>query len=138
MREKGTVTKLTGDMATVRVERLENTGCGCGNCVRKNEALIEARNKCDARLNDQVYLESNYDWAKYRSTVRTAVSFGALILGMAAGNGMFPRLGPAAVPCSVALGFILAATAFLAITKIFTRKPLSRPEVVELIHSEGV
>ncbi|MDR1178753.1 MAG: SoxR reducing system RseC family protein [Spirochaetaceae bacterium] len=133
MREKGIVTKLTGDTAIVMVERLENTGCGCGNCVRKNTTLIEARNNCNARLNDRVYLESDFDWAKYRGTVRTAVSFGMLILGMTAGNVLFPRLGPAAVPCSVALGFILAAAAFWGITKIFKRKPLGRPEVVALI-----
>lgn len=133
MREKGVVTKVSGDMAVVKVERLDNTGCGCGNCVRKDELLIEARNTCNARPNDQVYLDSNDDWVKYRSTVRTALSFGALILGMAAGNLVFPGLGQAAIPCSVALGFMLAAAAFLTVTKIFKRRPLSRPEVAELV-----
>ncbi|MDR1429221.1 MAG: SoxR reducing system RseC family protein [Spirochaetaceae bacterium] len=133
MREKGTVTEVKGDMAVVRVERLENTGCGCGNCVRKDEVLIEAHNRCKARLNDKVYLESNDDWVKYRSTIRTAASFGTLILGMAAGNIMFSRLGQALIPCSAALGLILAAAAFLVITKIFKSRPLSRPEAAELI-----
>jgi hypothetical protein len=133
MREKGIITELNGDTAIVRVERLENTGCGCGNCVRKKETLVKARNSCNAGLNDQVYLESNYDWVKYRSTIKTALSFTVLVLGMAAGNFIFPRLGLTSISYSVACGLILAAAAFLVITKIFSRRPLSQGEAVELI-----
>jgi hypothetical protein len=133
MREKGTITELNGDMAIVKVERFENTGCGCGNSVRKNETLVEARNRCKAGLNDQVYLDSNYDWIKFRSTIKTAVSFGVLILGMAVGNFIFPRLGLASVSYSIVFGLILAAAAFLVITKIFKRRPLSQAEAAELV-----
>jgi hypothetical protein len=121
-------------MAVVRVERLENIGCGCGNSVRAAEVLVEARNSRNARPNDQVYLESNYDRVNYRSTVRTAGSFGVFILGLAAGEFALPRLGLASIPCSIGFGLILALAAFLIITRVFNRNPLGEPEVVKLIH----
>jgi len=125
MLEKGIVTELKGDRATVKVQRQVNTGCGCGNMLTTEETLVEVKNLCQAGLNDWVALNSNHDIINYRNALQIGVAFLAFISGIAVGEHVFPFFGlTPKTPVSLGIGFALGIIAFLIFRKISRRKSL--------------
>ena len=133
MQETGIITELKGDMATVRVERMVIAGCGCGKMTRKEEALMEVKNLCNAGLNDRVVLNSPYDIMHYRNTIQISGAFLVFILGCAAGEGIFPQLVLShRILFSLGLGLVLGVAAFLVIRSIYRKKTLPVPVAYDL------
>ena len=125
MLETGIVTELNGNMATVKVNRKDPTGCGCGNSITTEEVLVEVKNLCKARLNDKVVLGSTHDELRYRSSIRAFGAVFAFLLGAGAGEILFPRLGISFyAPFSLGFGLILGIFAFLAINRRLKKQAL--------------
>ena len=133
MQETGIITELKGDMATVRVQRMVIAGCGCGKTTKKEETLMEVKNLCNADLNDRVVLNSPYDIMHYRNTIQISGTFVAFIIGIALGEGIFPRLGLShQIIFSLGLGIVLGVAAFFAIRSIYQKKSLPFPVAYDL------
>ena len=136
MLEKGIVTELKGDMATVKVQRLVNTGCGCGNMLTTEDTLVEVKNLCHANLNDPVALNSIHEITSYRNIIQAIGASLAFIMGIAAGEHIFPYVGiTPKTSVSVGFGLVLGTIAFLTIRGIYRKKSLPVPVAYKLLHS---
>jgi len=133
MRETGIVTKLTGDMVMVKVNRKVSTGCGCGNSVTTEETMIKAKNLCNAKLNDQVVIATTHDEKRYQSNIKAFGAVFAFGVGAVAGENIFPHMGvELSAPYSLIIGFSLGVFTYRKISNIFKKKPLPDPVAYSL------
>jgi len=140
MRENGTVQRTQDGWAYVKVTRLQNQGCGCGSIPVQADDLVRVPNTCGAKPGDKVFLEIDEASRKWRSTLRTALAFTALIAGMAAGNFLFGALlktQSAVIPCAVALGAVFSAAVVVCINSVYKKKPLPEPKIMDAAPVHG-
>jgi hypothetical protein len=126
MREIGMVTEIKGNIAVIRVDRRSFKGCGRGCADCKEDYLLEVRNLCKARVNDWVYLDSNYDVRKFRNIVKAGISLLIFVLIGTIAENTLPLLNLSAgvKPLTLILGSAPAIAAFILIGKYFRKKPL--------------
>jgi uncharacterized membrane protein YeaQ/YmgE (transglycosylase-associated protein family) len=123
--EKGIVVELNGDMVKVCVDRVINLGRCCAKLDVSEKTLVDVKNVCNAKLNDEVVINSTYDIVRNRNAVTFSGTFLAFAIGASIGNAVLPRLGLfIGTPFSVGIGLVLGAIVLLLIRSTFRKNRL--------------
>jgi hypothetical protein len=121
MRETGIVVELNGDMAKVSIDRVINPGQGNARPVTE-KTLVEVKNICNAKLNDEVIINSALKLGRHQRTTLFSGTLIAFAIGSSIGNAILPRLGIIlGAPFSAGIGLVLGCI-FLLVTRNIFRK----------------
>jgi hypothetical protein len=135
MKETGIVTDLKGEVAVVKVEReiIDPEDC-CGRKTTLKSFFLETRNLCQAKIGDQVWVESDDDTAKSRNLIQICISVAVFVVGLGAADAALPLLGISRYlePLSLAAGVIIASGAFGLMKLIDKRNSRNIPASYEL------
>jgi hypothetical protein len=121
MREKGIVIELNGDMVKVSVDRVINLSQG-GSAPVTEKILLEVKNICNAKLNDEVIINSALKLARHQRVAAFSGFFIAFAIGSSIGNAILPRLGIViGAPFSAGIGIVLGCIFLLVTRNIFKK-----------------
>jgi multisubunit Na+/H+ antiporter MnhE subunit len=134
--ETGIVVELNGDMAKVCVDRVINLGRCCAKLDVSEKTMVEVKNICNAKLNDEVAINSTHDIARNRNAVTFSGTFLAFAVGTAFGNALLPRLGIfLGTPVSAGIGLVLGCIALFLIRNAFRKDRLPALAAYEIVKS---
>jgi uncharacterized transporter YbjL len=132
--ETGIVVELNGDMAKVCVDRVINLGRCCAKLDVSEKTLVEVKNICNAKLNDEVVINTTHNLARNRNAVTFSGTFLAFAIGAATGNAILPRLGLfLGTPFSVGIGLVLGAIVLFLILSTFRKNRLPEMAAYEIV-----
>jgi hypothetical protein len=121
MREKGIVVELNGDMAKVSVDRVISQGQNDTKPMTE-KALVEVKNICNAKLNDEVIINSALKLGRHQRTTLLSGTLIAFAIGAATGNAILPRFGLfIGAPFSAGIGIVLGCIFLLVTRNIFKK-----------------
>jgi hypothetical protein len=137
MKESGLVVNIKDDFAIIKVEQKIPADC-CNKTTKKEACIIEARNHCNAKINNKVSVEIENTLNPSMKILMIVVCLiGLYISGLVLGEktSAFPGLSPYKDLLSLGLAIILVIIAFAGFRCFSTKEKNTIPAVSGILYN---